>query len=185
MDAFFQAVGMIEFTSIAAGVEGADRMVKAARTEILFLKTACPGKFLAAVHGDVAAVQAAVGAGLECGRGAAADHFVIPNISPAVIPALAGALPYRQPTALGIIETFTAACSILAADAAVKAADVDLIEVRIAMGLGGKAFSLLTGDVGSVEQAVAAGANQAARNGLLVRRTVIPRIAPEVVRHIA
>ena len=82
------------------------------------------------------------------------------------------------------METFSAASAILAADAAVKAAAVDLAEVRLAMGLGGKAFFVVTGDVGPVEMSVAAAAAQAGQAGLLVRRVIIPSLSPQLVPHI-
>jgi microcompartment protein CcmL/EutN len=44
------------------------------------------------------------------------------------------------------------------ADAAVKAANVELIEIRLAMALGGKAFVTMTGNVAAVQSAVDAGA---------------------------
>jgi len=174
-----QAVGMIEFNSIAAGIETADRMVKAASVELLMLKTICPGKFLVGVHAGVAAVQASVEAGLACAKDTTVDHFIIPNIHPPP-----PAIEEIMGDAVGIIETFSAASSILAADLAVKAANVSLIEVRIAMGLGGKAFCTLSGDVASVESAVKAGSKAVAENGLLVRKAVISNIDPTVLRHI-
>jgi microcompartment protein CcmL/EutN len=180
----FHAVGMIEFNSVAAGIEAADTMVKAALVEPLMLKTICPGKFVAAVYAEVASVQASVGAGLTCAKGSVVDHFVIPNIDQAVIRAMSCSVENVRGAAVGVIETFSAASSIVAADVAVKTADVDLIEVRIAMGLGGKAFFLLSGDVGAVEMAVGAGAAAAAANGLLVRKVVIPSISPQIMRHI-
>ena len=179
-----QAVGMIEFNSVAAGIQGADRMVKSAQVEPLMMKTICPGKFVVAVYSDVAAVQAAVNAGLDEAQGAVLDHFVIPNIDESVIRAMSCATDKIRGAAAGVVETFSAASCIVAADAAVKAADVDLVEVRIAMGLGGKAFCLLAGDVGPVEMAVGAGAAAAGRTGMLVRHVVIPSLAPEVWRHI-
>ena len=185
MIADIQAVGMIEFNSIAAGIEASDKMVKAAQVEPLFMKTVCPGKFMTAVYAEVASVQSSVEAGLACAQGTVVDHFVIPNISPAVLPALSGTVERAAGDALGVIETFSAASAIVAADRAVKAADVALLEVRIALGLGGKAFSLMTGDIAAVEQAVEAGARVAMETGLLVRKVVVPGAAPELVRHIA
>ncbi len=179
-----KAVGMIEFNSIALGMETADRMVKAASVQVLLLKTICPGKFLVGVHGGVAAVEASVKAGLSHAGDATVDHFVIPNIHPDVISAMSCAIEQIMGDALGVIETFSAASSIVAADSAVKAASVSLIEVRIAMGLGGKAFCSLSGDVASVESAVRAGSAAAAEAGLLVRKVVIPNIDHEVLRRI-
>ena len=48
----YTAVGMVEFNSIAAGIDAADQMVKTAQVDPLFFKTICPGKFVAAVTGD-------------------------------------------------------------------------------------------------------------------------------------
>ncbi|WP_290923417.1 BMC domain-containing protein [Halodesulfovibrio sp.] len=179
-----QSVGMIEFTSIAAGIEAADRMMKASLVEPLMLKTICPGKFVVAVHGDVAAVQSAVDAGMSRADGTVADHFVIPNINEAVVSAMACATPEPSGSAVGVIETFSAASSILAADTAAKTADVDIAEVRIAMGLGGKAFCILTGDVAAVNMAVEAASNVVSQSAMLVRKVVIPSAAPEVLRNI-
>ena len=173
----YAAVGMLEFTGIAAGIEAADRMVKAADVEPIFFKTVCPGKFIAAVNGDVAAVNAAVNAGREsCGQ-AVADWFVIPNIHREVVAALGGCVPLREKESLGVIETFSVASSIVAADAAIKAADVQLFEVRTGLGLGGKGYALLSGGVASVQAAVSAGAAMAAQSGLLVGTAVLPRPA--------
>jgi len=66
-------------------------------------------------------------------------------------------------------------------DAAAKAANVELIEIRLAMALGGKAFVTLTGDVAAVQSAVEAGAQMVAQKGMLVNRVVIPRPRPELL----
>ena len=129
---------MVEFNSIAAGIDAADQMVKTAQVDPLFFKTICPGKFVAAVTGDVAAVSASVNAGRETHADALVDWFIIPNIHRDVIGALAGATGITERGALGIIETFSAASIVVASDAAVKAADVQLLDVRVALGLGGQ-----------------------------------------------
>ena len=184
MKTTIQAVGMIEFNSIAAGIETADHMVKAAVVEVLLLKTICPGKFVVGVHGGVAAVRASVETGLTHAGDTTVDHFIIPNIHPDVISAMSCAIEEITGNAVGVIETFSAASSIVAADVASKTANVSLIEVRIAMGLGGKAFCTLCGDVASVKAAVKAGSAAVAENGLLVRKAVIPNMDPQVLRHI-
>ena len=67
------------------------------------------------------------------------------------------------------------------ADAAVKAANVQLIEIRLAMALGGKAFVTLTGNVAAVEAAVDAAGQVVGQKGLLVNKVVIPRPRPELL----
>ncbi len=171
------AVGMAEYTSIAAGMEAADKMVKTADVTPLFFKTICPGKYLAAVSGDVAAVDASLRAAREVRPGSIADWFVLPNIHRDVIAALAGCQPIKERGALGVIETYSVSAAIVAADAAVKAADVLLMDVRTALGLGGKGYVLMVGDVAAVQASVNAGSDRAAESGLLVGTVVIPRPA--------
>ena len=173
----FSAIGMLEYTSIAAGIEAADRMVKAADVRPLFFKTICPGKFAAAVSGDVAAVNASLQAGRDVNPESIADWFVIPNIHRDVIAAVGGCVPIVERGALGVIETFSVASAIVAADASAKAADVQILDVRTALGLGGKGFVLLSGDVAAVQASVEAGAAYARESGLLVGTTVLPRPA--------
>lgn len=171
------AVGMAEYTSIAAGMEAADRMVKTADVTPLFFKTICPGKYLAAVSGDVAAVDASLAAAREVKPSSLADWLVLPNIHKDVIAALAGCAPIKERGSLGVIETFSVSAAIVAADAAVKAAHIRLMDVRTALGLGGKGYVLLTGDVAAVQAAVHAGSDRAGDSGLLVGTVVIPRPA--------
>ena len=185
MSESYTAVGMVEFNSIAAGIDAADQMVKTAQVDPLFFKTICPGKFVAAVTGDVAAVSASVNAGRETHADALVDWFIIPNIHRDVIGALAGATGITERGALGIIETFSAASNVVASDAAVKAADVQLLDVRVALGLGGKGYALMTGDVAAVNAAVEAGSTAAAESGLLVSKVVIPSPAETVFEQIA
>ncbi len=175
------AIGGVELSSIARGLEAADAMLKASAVTLLLSRTICPGKYIVLVSGDTGSVNAAVAAGAEKSAHAAVDHFVIPNIHPEVLPAIAGTVVTGKLEALGIVESFSVSALIEAADAAVKAAPVKLIEIRLAMALGGKAFVTLTGSVAAAETAVAAGAAVAAKKGLLVERVVIPQPRQELL----
>jgi microcompartment protein CcmL/EutN len=171
----------VEFISIARGIEAADAMLKAAQVRLLLAHPVCSGKYIALVGGDVAAVRSAVDAGLQVGGKDAIDEFVIPNVHPSVIPAIQGTTKIEKIDAVGIIETFSVASLIEAADTAAKTARVHLIEIRAAVGLGGKSYATLTGEVAAVSSAVEAGAAVAAAKGLLVSKVVIPAPRDEVV----
>jgi len=80
--------------------------------------------------------------------------------------------------ALGMIETRGLVASIEAADAMVKAANVDL-QCKEHVG-GGLVTVMVRGDVGAVKAAVDAGAAAAERVGELISVHVIPRPHPEV-----
>jgi microcompartment protein CcmL/EutN len=179
-----EAIGMIELSSIARGFETADAMLKAADVELLLSRTICSGKYIALVAGDVAAVESSVAAGLDVARESAIDNLVIPNVHPSIFPALSAVNLRVQKGAMGIVESFSVCSLIEGADAAAKASQIELMEVRLAMALGGKAFVTFTGDVAAVEAAVAAAAELISRKGLLVNRVVIPRPRDEILREI-
>jgi len=174
-------IGLIELGSIAAGFQATDTMLKTAAVELMVARSICSGKYMVMVRGDVAAVQSSVTAGEQAGDFAVIDTFVIPNVHEQIFPAIAGTTKVERMEALGIIESFSVASLIEGADAAVKAANVTLIEIRLAMALGGKAFATLTGDVAAVQAAVDAGAEVVAEKGLLVNRIVIPRPREELM----
>jgi microcompartment protein CcmL/EutN len=172
---------LIELGSIAAGFEVCDAMLKTADVELLLSRSICSGKYLVMVRGDVAAVQSSVAAGTQVGGFSLIDTFVIPNVDESVFPAISGTTKVEALEALGILESFSVASLIEGADAAVKTANVRLIEIRLAMALGGKAFVTLTGSVAAVQSAVDAGAQAIARKGLLVNKVVIPSPRPELL----
>jgi len=157
-------------------------MLKAAAVRLLLSRSICSGKYMVLVCGDVGAVAASVETGARVGRHSLVDSFVIPNLHESVAPAIAGVHKVEVLEALGIIESFSVASLIEAADAAVKTAAVKLIEIRLAMALGGKAFVTMTGSVADVRSAVEAGASVAAAKGLLTNKVVIPQPRPELLR---
>jgi microcompartment protein CcmL/EutN len=175
------SIGLVELGSIAAGFEACDAMLKTADVELVLARTICSGKYIVLVRGDVAAVEASVQAGARSAGVAVIDTFVIPNVHESLFPALAGTTKIETLGALGALESFSVASLIEAADAAAKAAQVQVMEVRLAMALGGKAFATLTGNVAAVESAVAAGAQVLAQKGLLVNKVVIPSPRPELL----
>ena len=175
------SIGLIELGSIAAGYEVCDAMLKAADVELVLARSICSGKYMVMVSGDVAAVESSVRAGSTAGHFCLIDTFVIPNVHDAIFPAIRGAGRVEMLEALGVIESFSVASLIEGADAAAKSANVRLVEIRLAMALGGKAFVTLTGSVAAVRSAVDAGAAVIASKGLLTNKVVIPNPRPELL----
>ena len=126
-----QAIGLVELTSVAKGLESADSMVKASAVELLEAKPICPGKYMIMVTGDVSAVQSSVDIGKQVGADAVVDDFILPNVHPSVITAIGSSTQIDNIQAVGVIETFSVASLIVAADTAAKAANVELIEISI------------------------------------------------------
>lgn len=155
-------------------------MLKAAEVRLIAARPSCPGKYHVLVTGEVAAVQSSVEAGEAAAGGSVVDQVVIPRVHPQVIAAIGMSAVPERANAVGILEYFSVTASIYGADAAVKAADVTLMEVRLGTGIGGKSFVVMTGDVSAVTEAVEAGAATAGDSGLLVSQVVIPSSHPEL-----
>ena len=170
-----KAIGMVELQSIARGIETCDAMIKAAQVEILRSSTVCPGKFVVIVAGETGDVTAAMCEGEKKGGEFVVDTLLIPNIHPQVIPAICATTQIDKKGAIGVLEFYSVASAVIAADTAAKAANISLIELRMGYAIGGKGFVTLTGEVDAVRAAVEAATKEAK---LLVSTTVIPRPAP-------
>lgn len=179
-------IGLLELCSVAKGVEVADAVLKEARVEMLFASPVQPGKYIMLFTGSVQDVRASAARGAQLAGSDLVDQLVIAQVHEQVVPMLRrkGGTITGNLDAIGVVETTTVASSILSADLALKTATVDLVDVRIANGLGGKSFYTLTGEVSDVRSAVAAGARQAQERGLLAREVVIPRPHPDLVAHL-
>jgi microcompartment protein CcmL/EutN len=176
------ALGMLELSSIGVAYLVEDAMLKAADVRLLVARTICSGKYMMMVGGNVAAVESSIDAGKEVSREALIDELVLPNVDRRVFPAISGAVALQESDkdALGILEAFSVTAIVEGADAAVKAANVKLLRVHVAMAIGGKGYLLLTGSVPDVEAAVEAGAREIAKRGLLVSKVVIRRPEPRL-----
>ena len=170
------ALALVEFSSIASGIESADAMVKRAPIKIIRSGTVQPGKYLVLIGGEVADVEESLAAGQSVGGSRVLDAVFLPRVHIDVVQALAGGRVPELKDSVGVIETTTVAAAIHAADAGVKGAEVRLLEVRLADGLGGKGIVLFSGLVADVEAAVEIGVGVLERPDLLVRQVVIPQL---------
>ena len=164
---------MVEFKTVSSGITAADTMLKTAEVEIVEAQTVCPGKYTAIVSGDLSAVKAAVDAAAAQCPQHLIDSFVLGNPHDDIFPAIYGATNVEKIRALGIFETYDAASIIVAADTAAKTAIVDLIELRIAKGMCGKSFMLVTGEVSAVAAAIEKAKATIADRGMYLDSSVI------------
>ena len=168
-----KAIGLIEYRTISTGIKAADVLIKAADVEVLEAHPVCPGKYIILCAGRLGAVKAAVEAATTTYPEMLVDSFVLGNPHETLFTAIYGASDVGE--ALGMVETFSVAGAIVAADVAAKTADVKLIELRLARGLSGKAFVLLTGDVAAVTAAVEKALAAVGPTGMGLDSAIIPR----------
>ena len=179
-------IGVLELCSVARGVEVADAVLKEAQVELLFSTPVQPGRYVMLFTGSVQDVGSSLERGIALAGDDLVDRLHIQRVHPQIDVGLRrrGGVINGALDAIGVVETKTVASTIVAADLALKTATVDLFDLRIANGLGGKSFFSLTGEVSDVRSAVAAGAGLAEERGELARHVVIPRPHPELVRYL-
>lgn len=169
------AIALLEFDSIAIGTRVADAMVKRAPIRQLWAGTVQPGKYVVLVGGSVAAVEEAHLEGIREGGDALLDEIMLPAVHEQVYESLEGKRRANDGDALGILEMSSLPATVIAADRAVKAANVSVVEIRLGDGLGGKGITHLTGKVEDVQAAIAAGVSGVDGLSVQVRSVVIPQ----------
>jgi microcompartment protein CcmL/EutN len=177
-------IGFLEYISVGKGIEAADLISKNTDVDIILAAPNCPGRYQILFTGDVGAVNEA----LELARGSAdfnfLDSLVLPRVDDRVISALYAPDTTEIGDAVGIFETMTMTAVIEGADTMVKAANVQIVELRLGKGLAGKSYVIITGAVQDVQTAVDAAQKGVEDRGVLISAIVIPSINPELIRHL-
>lgn len=178
------AIGLLETKSIPVGLQAADTMLKSASVTLLQALPTCPGKYVVIISGDVAAVKSAMASGAASAGSYLMTQHIINRVHSSVPAAIIGTAEVAQIGAVGMLETISALIAVQAGDIAAKAANVSLMEIRIARGLGGKGYLLLTGDVGAVEAALKACCEALETTGEITSTCVIPSPHPDLIDHL-
>ena len=179
-----KAIGMAEFKTVSAGITAADAMVKTAEVTIVEAQTVCPGKYIVVLTGDLSAVTASVETARKQYSEQLIGDFVLGNPHESLFPAIYGSTQVTELDALGILETFDASSIIVAADTAAKTAIVQLIETRIAKGMCGKSYLLLTGEVAAVTAAIERAKEVTGQRGMYLDSSVIAHPDKEMCKAI-
>ena len=169
----FKSIGVIELKSVPKGVEATDAALKSAGVQVVSAHPSCPGKYEIILTGSISNVTASVDHVVDKFGDYVIDSAIMGRIDEQVITALFGTQKSEKTGALGMVETYSAATTIKAADIAVKTARVDIFDLRVSRGMGGKGVVLLTGEVGDVTAAVEAGSNYAKTSGQLSSYSII------------
>lgn len=185
------ALGMVSTRSFPAIVGTADMMLKSAGVHLVGYEKIGDGHCTAIVRGGISDVRLAVQAGEDTAK--QFNEFVSSLVIPRPFPNLEVILPITSRfnqfaeggsysrlsnQAIGLIETRGFPAMVGAADAMLKAADVQLAAYeKIGAGL---CTAIVRGTVANVAVAVEAGMNEAERIGELNAVMVIPRPLDEL-----
>lgn len=175
-----EAAGLVETLGMLPAIEAADKMLKAADVELVSYENVGSTLVTVMVKGDIAAVESSVSSGAEAakkiGKVTAANVMKRPVKAVADVLAVHGINDVDESVrvrALGGIETFGLVFVLEAADAMIKAADVEFIGYENVAS--GYISVLVSGDVAAVEAAVAAGEGAVKEMGAdIYAKLVIP-----------
>ncbi|MBM3709367.1 MAG: BMC domain-containing protein [Actinobacteria bacterium] len=177
-----KSIGIVEFRSIAVGIDAVDKIVKASEVVIFDARTICPGKYYIIFSGLVSAVKNSMSIIEEGCSTFIIDSVVIPNVYPRIFSAVSGTSEIKSFKSIGVIETLTSPSIFWSADAAVKATEVDIVEIRVARAIGGKNICIINGELSDVSESVRVGIQYPEEKGFLVNYEVIAAPHPDLYR---
>ncbi len=180
----YPSLALIEFSSIAIGIFTADAMVKRAPITVLKSGTVHNGKYLILIGGNVASVEESFYQGISVAGDKVVDQVLLAEVHDQVHDAVLGKRHSCLQEALGIIETSTVAATIKSADAAIKGTNIDIVEIRVADDIGGKAFAIFSGEIEDVQAAIAIAKDAVTKKEFWLRDSIIPRLSDEIATQI-
>lgn len=151
-----EALGLLELSSIGRGARVVDSIAKKAPVTVHTAEPVSSGKYLLVFTGDVGSVEESFNEGVAVAGTTLVNKLLLWQVDPQVVRVFQRRVDVVDVDALAIVESTSLATTISAADVAVKAAAVTLIEIRLGHGIGGKGYFTLTGSQPDVEAAVAA-----------------------------
>lgn len=179
-----KAIAVSEYKTVSAGVTAADAMLKAADVDIVEAATVCPGKYIIIITGELSAVKASSDAAKTAYPAQHIGTFVLGNPHEDLFDAIYGTAEISELRALGVLETFDVASMLVAADNAAKTSEVKLIEMRLARGMCGKSYLMLTGEVAAVQAAIERAKATAEKEGMYLDSSVIARPDAKLIKSI-
>jgi microcompartment protein CcmL/EutN len=131
-------------------------------------------KYMVIFGGEVADVEESLKEGQRVASDMLVSDLFLSHIHESILPAISGTTKIEKFGSLGIIETFSVASCVRAADKAAKMTPIEITEIRLANGLGGKCYFVFTGELADVEASLEAAKNSVKEEGLLAGCEIIP-----------
>ena len=177
------ALAMLLLGDIPPGLFVLDALAKEADVEVLQTGTIHCGRYLILFGGEVGPVERAWRRALDTAGPQVVDEVLLPHAEARLLPAIrAGAIRWPAPgDTLGVLQPTTPPVLVRAVDAALKGTLVDLVELRVGDGIGGKAIASLWGETHDMVAAVDLARASFEKAGAQGASTaVIPRADPAI-----
>src|SRR5262245_47746434 len=138
---------MLAIGDVPLGLRALDALAKEAPVLVLAAGTIQNGDYLIAFSGQVEPVELSLGRATRTAAAALVDVVLLPHAEERIVPSLRdGVVRFPAPgDTLGVVQTQSPPTLLRAVDAALKGALVELCELRVGDGLGGKAIATLWG----------------------------------------
>ena len=175
------SLGLAELSSIARGILTLDAMRKTAEINIEWAYPIAKGKYIIMISGSQAEVESALAKADEIGAKALIARYLIRNVHKGVLEGLNKKVKIENLEAVAMVETKEALSSVFAADAALKAAFVRIVEIKTGAGIGGKGYFVICGEPGAVRAAVTAAVKAVGENEI-VERIVIANAHADMLK---
>ncbi len=175
------SLGLIEIKSIARWLFVTDVITKKAPVRLIKSQSVCAGKYLILFCGEVADVEEALKEGIIASGDSLIGEFILPYAHRSLIPGLFGNSDVKRIKSIGVIETFSISAALYAADTSLKASEVELLEIVLASGLGGKGYFIINGELADIEASMLAAKNYLLKEGLLAGYEIIAKPHPEMI----
>ncbi len=177
------ALAMLLLGDIPPGLFVLDALAKEADVEVLQTGTIHCGRYLILFGGEVGPVERAWRRALDSAGPQVLDEVLLPHAEARLLPAIkSGVIRWPAPgDTLGVLQAATPPVLVRAVDATLKGTLVDLVELRVGDGIGGKAIASLWGETHDVVAAVDLARASFERAGAQGASTaVIPRADPAI-----
>jgi len=158
---------MLDIGDIPQGLLALDALVKEAGVDVLSAGTIQDGRYLVLFGGEVEPVTYAYDKAVQTAGTGLRDAVLLPWAEERIAPAiLDDTIRWPAPgDTLGVLQSQAAPRMLAGVDAALKGALVDLVQLRIGDGLGGRAIATLWGETHDVEAALELAEGAAASSG--------------------
>ena len=174
-----EAIAVVETGSIARGFVTLDALVKRAQVSVKLARPVSPGKLAIVFGGGVEVTRESWQVACEVAAGDLVDELFLPGAHRMLLPAIDHAIVPNGGDAVGIVEMSTIAAAVHAADVALKAVEVSVLQMHLAVGVGGKGWFTLAGALGDVGAALDA-VRENARADRVVGIELIPHPHGEI-----
>lgn len=144
------AICLVEFSSIAKGIESLDRILKETNVEVYKGGITCPSKYYYILIGDKASIKEGL-VGVDCLK-----KEIISGISKEVLDAIKNksSVNFENGKSIGVVVFYTLSECVKSLDQVVKNTTVSILKLVLGYKLAGKSYYVITGDTSSIEKAI-------------------------------